>query len=333
MQPIALTYRGDLVDFSHYGDIAVVDSDGKLIYSFGDPYKVAYARSSAKLFQILPVFMSGAIDEYKMTNKEIAIMCSSHNGEEAHRATILGILEKIGLTKEDLKCGIDYPLHEPLAIQMKAKGEIPNTLFGDCSGKHSGMLMTAKILGEDLTNYYKPNHPVQQRINKVVADVCEIEEDKIIMGLDGCGVPVHAMPLYNFAYGFAKLSRPEKSEKYGEYFKRITTSIAQNPFMLGGTDCLCTDLPKATNGRIIGKRGAGGYWAAVDLESGLGFAMKVNEDTDLKYFLFLEVLKQLNLISQEELDKLTLYTNDTITNNNDEVASVLKPTFTLTKHD
>lgn len=333
MEKVALTYRGELVDFDHLGDIAVVDSTGKLLYSVGDPYKVAYARSSAKLIQIMPVFQSGAVDHFGLSEKEIAVMCSSHNGEDEHRETVEGILKKLGLTKENLKCGIDYPLHEPLAIQMKAKGELPNPLYGDCSGKHSGMLATALMYGESLDDYYKPEHPVQQRINKAIGDFCEMDPKDIVYGLDGCGVPVHGLPLYNFALGFAKLSRPETMPEYSDYIKRVTTACGKYPFMLGGTQVMCTDLTAATGGRLIGKRGAGGYFAVTDLENGIGITIKMNEDTDMKYFVFMEVMRQLNLASEEELEKLAYYGKDTILNNNSEVACTIKPCFTFKKYE
>ena len=34
----------------------------------------------------------------------------------------------------------------------------------------------------------------------------QIDESKIIIGTDGCGVPVHGMPLYNAALAFSKFT-------------------------------------------------------------------------------------------------------------------------------
>ena len=53
-QPLFEVTRGRIVESVHYGSIAVVDSNGKLIASYGDPQMVAFLRSSAKAFQLFP---------------------------------------------------------------------------------------------------------------------------------------------------------------------------------------------------------------------------------------------------------------------------------------
>ncbi len=67
---LAKVYRGDTVESVHCGSVAVVDSEGKLIYSFGDPYFVTYLRSSAKPFQVIPLITSGAARD---------LVCSKRN--------------------------------------------------------------------------------------------------------------------------------------------------------------------------------------------------------------------------------------------------------------
>lgn len=46
--PIFELTRGRIVESIHYGAIAIVDSNKKLLYSYGDPQTVAFLRSSAK---------------------------------------------------------------------------------------------------------------------------------------------------------------------------------------------------------------------------------------------------------------------------------------------
>ena len=96
--------RGPLVENIHRGDIAVVGRDGKLKYYKGDPYKVAYLRSSLKPIQALNVFLSGAVEKYNFEDDEIALMCSSHYGEDMHRAVVDKIFNKIGLNESNLLC-------------------------------------------------------------------------------------------------------------------------------------------------------------------------------------------------------------------------------------
>jgi len=50
-----------------------------------------------------------------------------------------------------------------------------------------------------------PGSPVQQRILKIVSEFFEMPPEKVEIGIDGCGVPVFGVPLYNAALAFAKL--------------------------------------------------------------------------------------------------------------------------------
>ncbi|GAV26339.1 asparaginase, partial [Carboxydothermus islandicus] len=67
----------------------------------------------------------------------------------------------------------------------------------------------AKASGYPLSGYEKIDHPVQQEIFKFIADFTAVSPEKIKIGIDGCGVPVFAVPLKNGALAFAKLSRPD----------------------------------------------------------------------------------------------------------------------------
>ena len=66
-QPLFEVTRGNIVESLHYGSIAVVDSSGKLISSYGDPQAVAFLRSSAKPFQVLPFVERGGVEYFQFT--------------------------------------------------------------------------------------------------------------------------------------------------------------------------------------------------------------------------------------------------------------------------
>ena len=236
MEVLVNTYRGPLLDLIHTGHIAVVDHTGKLLYSAGDPEKVAYARSSAKLMQAMVAVECGAVDAYDFTQQELAQICASHNGEPLHVNTVRAALAKAGLDESYLQCGIHYPLLASLADEMKEKGEKPVSVQNNCSGKHTGMLATVKHMNEDLDTYYKPEHPHQQRIINMIADVCQYPAEDIVVGLDGCGVPVHAMPLKDFAKGTARMAKPEVlGEERGAMAKRVVEAVMAYPANVSGT--------------------------------------------------------------------------------------------------
>lgn len=309
MSVVAKVYRGDLVDLTHIGHVAVVDYTGKLLYHYGNPDRVTFARSSAKPIQAIPVVESGAADAYGLTDREIALLCASHSGESFHVDAVRSILQKAGLTDKYLQCGTHYPFANYAAQELRNKGLKPETVHCNCSGKHSGMLITAKYLNEDLDTYYKLEHPMQRRIMKTIAEICEYDEEKIITATDGCGVPVHAMPLYKFAQGFARLSKPEVlGEKRGKVVKRLTDAMTAYPDMVGGTDRFCTDLMKVCGDRLFAKSGAAAYYAIGLKDKGIGMSFKVEDAAKgIEFAMVLEVLSQLNIITTAEFKQLEKY--------------------------
>lgn len=331
---VARAYRGDLVDLTHIGHVAVVDYTGKILYYYGNPHRVTFARSSAKPIQAIPVFESGAVDAYGITDKELALLCASHSGESFHVDAVRNILKKAGLTDQYLQCGVHYPLASYVEEKLKSKGLEPETVHCNCSGKHSGMLITAKYLNEDMDTYYKAEHPVQQRILKTIAEVCEYDEEKIITAVDGCGVPVHAMPLYKFAQGFAKLSKPEVLGKEREQFvRRLTEAMTAYPEMVAGTGRFCTDLMKVCGDRLFAKSGAGAYYAVGLKDQGIGITFKVEDaKKGIVYAMVLEVLKQLNVITEANLKALEEYYILREKNHKGEIVGYTKTQFELIKN-
>ena len=84
----------------------------------------------------MPVIYSGAANKYKLTDKEIAIMTSSHNGEEKHIKLIYKILDKIGLDKKALLCGVHPPFHKPTAETLAQNKIYTKSIYNPYSGKH-----------------------------------------------------------------------------------------------------------------------------------------------------------------------------------------------------
>lgn len=84
--PLTEEYRGDLLDLTHFGHIAVVDETGRVIYSAGDPSAVIFYRSASKPVQALPVFAHGLKEKYGITDEESVIFAASHAGEPFHVA-------------------------------------------------------------------------------------------------------------------------------------------------------------------------------------------------------------------------------------------------------
>ena len=296
--------RGDVVDLQYYGHIALVDASGKKLWGVGDPNRVTYSRSSAKPMQAIPVIESGAADRYGITQEELAVMCASHAGDDGHVQAVVSILEKAGLHEGYLQCGS----HEPMSADMMAKHRnesiTPVAVHNNCSGKHAGMLITAKALGGNIKDYYRPEHPIQEEITRIIAQTCDHDAAHIKLGVDGCGVPVHAMPLHKFAHGYARMSVPQvlgpDREKTAQ---RITSAMINNPWMVGGTNNFTSELMKMFGDRLFCKYGANAFFAIGLKESGIGIAMKIEGGQSCAIPLAsVAVLEKISAISAEEAD-------------------------------
>lgn len=299
MAVIAYQYRGDLVDQIHRGHIAVTDHTGRILWKLGDPERLTFARSSAKPLQAIPVAESGALEHYGITPQELAVICSSHNGEPFHVKAVESILHKAGLSPDQLCCGSEYPMYVPAEDALKIAGIPRAPIYCDCSGKHAGMLITARHLGESLEGYTALEHPVQQRILSVFAEMCGVETSDVQLAVDGCGVPVHALPLYRLAQGYARMSLPTLfAPTRAATLRRITSAMTAHPEMVAGTDRICTQLMAAFGDRIFCKSGASAFYAVGIKDKGIGIALKMEDGaSSIVPYAILSVLTQLGVIT------------------------------------
>jgi L-asparaginase II len=205
VQPLFEVTRGNIVESVHYGSIAVVDSSGKLLSSYGDPQEVAFLRSSAKPFQVLPFVEGGGVEYFGFTPRELSISCASHEGSDLHVRTVKGIQEKIGVDEQALQCGVHMPGDVDAFKALIVNNRQPTLNQNNCSGKHTAMLAYAKMRGLPLENYLEVNHPIQQEILAVFAEMSGLSPRDIQLGTDGCSAPNFAIPLYNAAFGMARL--------------------------------------------------------------------------------------------------------------------------------
>ncbi|MCK4820468.1 asparaginase, partial [bacterium] len=202
--PIYQTIRGEVVESIHYGAIAIVDVSGNLYAWYGNPQTATFMRSSAKPFQAIPFIEMGGMDAFQITEAELAITCASHSGTDIHTKTIFGLQQKIGVSESDLRCGTHQPFDKTTRALLRDRGEQPSQKHHNCSGKHTGMLGQATIMGSDMESYTEIDHPIQQQILHTVADVCNISPSDIHIGRDGCSVPTFHFPLYHAAWGWAR---------------------------------------------------------------------------------------------------------------------------------
>lgn len=185
------------------------------------------------------------------------------------------ILDKAGLSEGSLQNGPHPPFYAPAASRLARSGASPLPIHGNCSGKHAGMLALCVYEGWSIEDYRKPEHPAQRRIIEIVAEVCGVERDEVLLGGDGCGVPSFAMPLRNLATGFARLATGERlSASLAEACRRVRSCMRDNPYLVAGTGRFDTDLMEDSD--LIVKGGAEGVFACGSPE-GWGMALKITD--------------------------------------------------------
>jgi len=313
---LANTLRGDVIENRHRGAIAVCDPLGRLVHGWGDTDALVYPRSAIKALQALPLVESGAADHFRLGDAELALACSSHNAELAHTEAIHDWLTRIGLGDDALECGAHPPLHDKTAAALLINHVSPGRIHNNCSGKHTGMLTTARFLGEAIHGYIEREHPAQQRWFDALGEMADLDMRKLPWSYDGCGIPVIAMPLRSMATAFARVAAPDDlGAARGGAIARITAAIAANPFMIAGTGRLCTEIMELTGRRIIVKTGADGVFTAALPEQGLGIALKIDDGTrEAAEVTVLAVLEHLGALHADDLEALAMRRRVPITN-------------------
>ena len=340
-EPLVQVTRGAITESRHRGHVIAVEPDGKIVAVLGAPETVTFLRSSAKPHQAIPLVSSGAADRFGFSEEEIALACASHSGEPMHTEAAASMLRKIGLKPEDLRCGTHEPFSLEVARKLREKGEKPNVLQNNCSGKHAGMLALALHLGAPTENYDRAENPVQIAIVDTISQFSEISIEDIAVGIDGCGVPVFGITVKGMALMYARLVAPPRDfeESTRAACKRVVAAMINHPELIGGTtDRLDTEMMRATKGSLVSKVGAEGVYTAGVLPCeqwprGLGLALKIEDGDDhrARPTVVIESLDQLGVLTDESLDAVSRYAFFPVRNRSGEVVGEVRASFKLNR--
>mgnify|MGYP000454059091 CR=1 FL=1 len=336
--------RGPLVESIHFGALAVADARGHIWANCGDPGLVSNLRSSAKPFQALPLIERGGPEHFGMTDREIALVCASHMGTDEHVRVLRGLQAKIGVTENDLLCGIHPPGHEPTLIEMRKRGEEATPNRHNCSGKHTGMLAHAVLRDLPIADYLNPDHPIQKTILQTFAEVTGTNPADVLIGIDGCSAPTFAIPLWNAAMGYARLADPEAAADVlgaprAAALRRIARAMMAHPDMVAGPGGFDTVLMEVGAGKIVCKGGAEGYQAVGLLPGAMGpgspavgIALKISDGDAsgrARPVAVIEVLRRLGVLDAAQLDALKPFSARPIYNWRRLEVGEIRPAFTL----
>jgi L-asparaginase II len=337
-RPVVEITRGPTLESVHFGAAAVVDSAGVSLASCGDPELVTFLRSSAKPFQSIPFLESRASQAIGASPQEIAIACSSHSGTDRHLAWVESLQRKAGLQESLLQCGTHPPLDSETAQRLRIEGLPPTPNRHNCSGKHSGMLATARYLNQPLDTYLDENHVVQRKILAALGSMVDCDEGEILIGTDGCSAPNFAIPLRRAALGYARLADPSGLPPARQAAcVEIFAAMTGNPFLVAGPNRFDTDLMEATGGSILSKGGAEGYYAVAIAPArlkgrGVGIAAKIadgDQTTRAGVTLMMHIMERLDVLTDTEINALAQYRPRPIRNHRGLEVGSIRPCFTL----
>lgn len=300
-------WRGPRIESRHRGAWVLAEPDGRVVASSGDPLQRHFARSSIKALQALPLLESEADRRFGFEAPDLALAISSHQAERQHVERALSMLARAGWNAGHLRCGAQPPSDSRMKRELEQAGQSPGPEHNNCSGKHAGFLALCRHLDGDPASYLSAAGPVQPRVARAVAEMCGLAGEPLEFGTDGCSAPTFHLPLAGLAAAFARFANPGSlPEARQQACRRLARAAAEHPELVAGRKGrLCTDLLKATSGRLFGKVGAEGMYVIGVVGGGLGLAVKLDDGQKRGlHALVLGLLERFELLSGRELEAL-----------------------------
>jgi L-asparaginase II len=255
--------RSGILESVHRGHVVEVGLDGRMLRVIGDPDHIVTLRSTVKPFGLVSLIEAGGIEAFDLTDAEIAVMASSHSGEDLHVRTIQAIHRRARVSQTSLACGTEgMPLDSLTSARLARDGEKPGQIRHMCSGQHTVFLLLCRLGGWDPEGYWLPDHPAQVAYRAVVGRAYGADPTRLGTALDGCGIPTYAFRLRDVASAYAMLAEPDAlpssdpRRTLAPALVRIRDAMMAHPELVGGTrDRLDTSLMKAVPGRLVSKAG------------------------------------------------------------------------------
>jgi len=285
-QKIVTYIRNGLIEQEHFGYVVRTDKN-RILENIGEDKNYPfYLRSCAKPLQASLLIDYELDKKYNMTEEEIAICCASHAGEKIHVDIVKGLLDKFGISYDKLKCGKHEPISRTAQNELLLDNQQATEIHNNCSGKHTMMLGICKVNNWDIDNYDDINHPLQQEIKRKIYSLCHINNEFPVTK-DGCGVPIHSMPLTNMVMGYLNLFCNPK-------YIKIKNAFLNYPYIIGGENRTDTKIISQSH-NLIAKVGAGGLCIVINTEIEEGFVVKIcDSNMEAREIAVIDMIKNLH---------------------------------------
>ena len=222
---VAEVVRSGFTESRHRGAVAGLAADGAQVISAGNTVVPFFPRSANKPLQATALLRAGL----DLDGELLALAAASHSGEDFHVDGVRKILSGAGLTEDDLRCPISWPLDLETARRLIARGEGMSRIRMNCSGKHAAMLATCVLNDWPTRGYLAPEHPLQQAILQTVEELAH--QQVPATGVDGCGAPLFALTLAGLARAFLALVLAPP----GTPGRRVADAMRAHPEWTSGT--------------------------------------------------------------------------------------------------
>jgi L-asparaginase II len=341
--------RNGIEESVHRGDIVEVDASGRTVRALGDPDRIVTLRSCVKPFGVVALIEAGGIEAFDLEPAELALMASSHSGEDLHVRTLHGLFRRANVSQALLACGSEgMPLDALTAARLARDGEKPGPVRHMCSGQHAVSILLSRLGGWDPTEYWQEDHPSQRAYRAVVARAFGTTPERLRTAIDGCGVLTYAFPLREVARAYAMLAEPsavpasDPRHSLAPALTAVRDAMLGHPEMVAGTrDRIDTSVMKALPGRIVSKGGmealrglailpgprangvqAGPAGMAIKIEDGDGYDRGT-------WAASIEALRQAGVLDGRALRVLGRYHRPPILDPHGRVAAEAVPEFEL----
>ena len=278
--------REGIVESKHHVHATVCDNRGRILSVAGNAETATFVRSALKPFQALGITTTGTLERYDLSDRDLAIICSSHKGTVEQVRQVFNILWRADVDPSDLQCPIPEGKRSPLEY--------------NCSGKHAAMLAICRQRNWSIHNYLQRNHPVQQLILSKVAEMLRMPAEEFICAHDDCGAPTYFMQLGQIATLYAQLASGSSLD-----MERILRAMTYHPVMVAGDGEFDTEIMRLTKGELVSKAGAEGIQCIGRVGEGMGLAIKVIDGAKrAKYAVAIHLLQQMGWISPTVAENL-----------------------------
>ena len=261
---VAEIVRSGFVEGHHHGSVVALSPDGRVEWSVGDVASPVLPRSCNKPLQAVAMLAAGL----DLPPDLLALASASHSGEQQHLDGVRRLLEQAGLTEDDLRCPVDWPMIDAVRDKALRAGAEPSRVFMNCSGKHAAMLATCVANGWDSSTYLDPTHPLQLQVVETFSRLTG--ETVATVAVDGCGAPLLSASLTGLARAFRTLAVATEGPE-----RAVAQAIRSHPELVSGSTRDELTLLRAIPG-AIGKAGAEACYA-VALPDGRAFALKIDD--------------------------------------------------------